>query len=951
MPHKVTSIESLMRQLQSTAQPLAATTASLGDKEQFLFKIAFEPDSMTLAQVTTVDHRGRAMVVDPSRVGEREGLMLRTLDHIHRQLEGNVWGEPDPKPYLCRHPLLLQRLLDCDNLVGEDMRPLAVRPYGRSLLLVLDEQGDNYQASFGVNDPDKGLLTGVRLLGEGCAIAGQGIYPIKPLGAQYDTIQQFVITFAKPQLDIYLSALYSYLTNIEIHKLPYKVQHIASMATSVPTLVFESVDSDMTLGMRLTASAEGEGEMDRSLLTMQVNVDHNARLVTMRHVERADLTEEAKFLWSVLSQCAPSKAALREVYVEQYDTRGVAGQPGTHHYYYSLPPVIASAFLTTGLPAILGRYNLVGSDKLLDFKVRPVKPRLNVTINSGIDFLEGKATVDIDGQMMNLAELIAQYKKHRYVALTDGNRALIDDKFMQRLVRLFDRATKKDGKVRISFFDLPEVEAMLGEQLQGAAVERSHRVYEGFNRLATQRMHFNQVNATLRSYQKEGVKWINYLYENNLGGCLADDMGLGKTLQTIAMFARIYPKVSQPSLIVMPRSLLFNWENELRRFAPQLTFSIYYGPQRNLAEALKSQLVLTTYALVRNDVKQFIEHEFHYVVLDESQNIKNVGAQATKAVTLLKAKHRLALSGTPIENNLTELYSLFRFLNPAMFGSVQEFNAKYSVPIQRDGDSEAAATLRRKVFPFILRRLKRDVLTELPARTDQTLTVEMNADHQQFYEARRLFYEEMIHGELSKRGIEGAQFLMFRALSELRQAASIPESLTDGQVKGAKIDPLLESMTEAIEGGHKVVVFFNFIAGIELVGQCLDKNGIDYAVMTGSTTDRRTVVERFQNDPQCMALLMTIKTGGVGLNLTVADTVYIFEPWWNKAAEEQAINRLHRIGQKAKVLSYSIIVHDTIEEKIRQLQQQKVELTDAIISSDSAMSKHLTEEDIRFILS
>ena len=951
MKTHITPIETLMQQLQSTAKPLVHTSAS-HEAVEFSFKIVFDAGSATLAQVETVDNRGRAVVVDPHRTPGPEDLLLRTLEDIDRQRRQNVWGNDSTAIYLCDHPVVLSRLLDCHNLVGEDMRPLAVKDYGRDLLLTLKEvNGDCYQAAFAVMDADKGLIGDVRLLSEQYALAGQGIYPIKSVGERFQTIAQFAITFAKTQLDVYLSALFSYLSNITLYNFPYKIRHIDIPSATMPTLVFESVDSDMTLNMRLTSQAQsGNDQFDQSALTMQVNVDHEGRQVVIRHVEHIDLYAEAVFLKKVFNECTPSKKELKNLYVEKVSDAGW-GKSAEQYYFYSVPPALASAFLTNGLPSILGRYNLVGSDKLLDFKVRPVKPRLNVSIGSGIDFLEGTANVDINGHTISVHDLIAQYEKNHYITLTDGNRALIDEKFMQRLIRIFSKAVKKDGKLKISFFDLPEVEDLLGEQLKGAAMERSHKVYAGFNLLADQHMTFKQVNATLRNYQKEGVKWINYLYENNLGGCLADDMGLGKTLQTIAMLARIYPKVKQPSLIVMPRSLLFNWENELKRFAPQLSFSIYYGQQRDLDEALKSQLVLTTYALVRNDAEQLIKQQFHYVILDESQNIKNVTAQATKAVTLLKAKHRLALSGTPIENNLTELYSLFRFLNPAMFGSVQEFNANYTIPIQRDADSEAAATLRRKVFPFILRRLKADVLTELPARIDQTITVEMDAKHQAFYEQRRSFYEEMINNTMKEKGVAGAQFLMFQALSELRQAASIPELLTDGKVAGAKVGPLIDSLNEAVDNGHKAVVFFNFIYGIEMVEEQLDKLGIQCAVMTGSTTNRRAVIERFQNDPQCMVMLMTVKTGGVGLNLTAADTVYIFEPWWNKAAEEQAINRLHRIGQKAKVLSYSIIVHNTIEEKIRLLQQRKVELTDAVISSDSDMNKQLSEEDIQFILS
>jgi len=368
-----------------------------------------------------------------------------------------------------------------------------------------------------------------------------------------------------------------------------------------------------------------------------------------------------------------------------------------------------------------------------------------------------------------------------------------------------------------------------------------------------------------------------------------------------------------------------------------------------LHEAMKQQLILTTYALVRNDIEQFREQEFHYIILDESQNIKNLASQTTQAVLLLNGRHRLALSGTPIENNLAELYSLYRFLNPAMLGSLDDFNKQYAGPIQHGADKEATEALRRKIFPFMLRRLKKDVLKELPDRTEQTLYVEMDNSHAKFYEERRQYYQMAIQQSIKSQGLEKSQMMMFQALSELRRIASVPESLSDGAIASPKIPLLCEQVEELVASGHKVVIFFNFIAGIELVGERLTELGIDYTTMTGSTRDRRAVIERFQNDAGCRALLMTLKTGGVGLNLTVADTVYIFEPWWNKAAEEQAINRLHRIGQKAKVLSFALITRDTIEEKIRLLQQQKQDLADSLITGDAAITKRLTEEDIKYI--
>lgn len=934
------NLESLLQRLKTNnTSHRHAHWQAAASQEPFWLMISYDQHG---AFVTTVNAKGKPIMVDENATSGEQLNALRVLHNLQDSRAMQIdWSDHSSQIYLQQYPHLLYQLLRCDNLVDSKMRPITVATGTTQVLLLLAEGKDGYHASFAVMTAD-GPCALDRLVSDQYALCGTTIHPIKPLGRDYALLTEFAITVQPAQLRPYLTALLSTVDNIGLRHIPFTTEVSPHAITLQPTLIFESVDSDMTLNMLLTSTTSDDDETMGALdLGIAVSVDLEHRHITVRRRERVSIAAETEFLMTLLRRCAPSKAEARSLYCD----------PRPDSSIFCIPPGTALAFLTQGLPSILGRYNLLGSDKLLDFKLKPVRPRLNVSLSSGIDFLEGSATVSLGDEEFSVYDLLAQFKKSHYITLTDGNRALIDEKFMQRLERLFARAAKKDGKVKISFFDLPEVEAMLGQKVLGQVAERTHSVFEGFNHLPEQRMKFGQVNATLRNYQKEGVKWLNYLYENHLGGCLADDMGLGKTLQTITMLARIYPKVKRPSLLVMPRSLLFNWENELQRFAPQLTFTIYYGPQRDLTEALKSQLVLTTYALVRNDIEQLLEHEFHYIILDESQNIKNVASQSTKAVTLLKAEHRLALSGTPIENNLVELYSLFRFLNPSMFGSLQDFNNRFTTPIQRNDDQEAATTLRRKVFPFILRRLKRDVLTELPARTDQTLTVEMSDEHKHFYEQRRRFYEAMVDNTLKSEGVNAAQFIMFQALTELRRAASIPESLTDGRVRSAKFDPLCDSLLEAVGNGHKVVVFFNFIAGIEIVGDMLTEQGIDYAMMTGSTTDRRTVVERFQNDPQCMVLLMTLKTGGVGLNLTAADTVYIFEPWWNKAAEEQAINRLHRIGQKAKVLSYSIVVHDTIEDKIRQLQQQKSDLAEAIISSDSAMSKQLTEEDIRFILS
>jgi SNF2 family DNA or RNA helicase len=392
-------------------------------------------------------------------------------------------------------------------------------------------------------------------------------------------------------------------------------------------------------------------------------------------------------------------------------------------------------------------------------------------------------------------------------------------------------------------------------------------------------------------------------------------MGLGKTLQAIAMLATVYPQQEKSSLIIMPRTLLFNWANEIEKFRPDLTYYLYHGPTRNIEEAQKHQLILTTYATARNDIETFKDEEFYYIILDESQNIKNLDSQISKAAMILKAEHRLALSGTPVENNLGELYALFRFLNPAMFGSGEDFNAQYALPIQRDGDKESLHELKKKIYPFILRRLKQDVLQDLPDKIEQTLFVEMSTEQQTCYEQRRQFYYKTVKEQIKEAGINRSQFFILQALTELRQIASIPESKSDNLIVSPKREVLQEQILDVIAGGHKVLIFANYLHALECVSEDLDQAGIEYLMMTGATRDRETLVQKFQNDDQYKVFLMTLKTGGIGLNLTAADYVFFFDPWWNRSAENQAIDRTHRIGQDKTVFSYKLITKGTIEEK------------------------------------
>lgn len=769
-------------------------------------------------------------------------------------------------------------------------------------------------------------------------VTKKSLLRVKSVGDNFQNLMVFTDPFAKERLESFLSIFFSSVDNVKLDFEGHNVVFGKSMVKPTPVLAFEKIDSDNSLYLRVM-NAIGNLPADLSenfylnrVATLAENGD-----VVVRGVDEFDPDQDIELVKREIKANAPTKAAAKEVWADDN--------------LFVIPPEVASPFLTGALPVLLGKFKLIGAEKLKTYKITAATPKLSVKLGSGIDFLEGTADVEVGDQKFSLNDLLTQYSRNRYVTLSDGNRAVFDDTYMKRLERIFSRAKGKDSKVKVSFFDLPEVMNLLDDSnLTGKAFNACRKFYEGFRKLSSTKVSTPGLKAKLRGYQVDGLQWLNYLYENDMGGCLADDMGLGKTVQTIAMLCHSVPKQTSPSLIVMPRSLLFNWEEEFRKFAPHIKIATYYGPDRDFKKAMEAQVVLTSYAVMRNDIEQLSKEEFDYVILDESQNIKNVDAMVTKAAWLLRGRHRLAISGTPIENNLTELYSLYRFLNPAMFGTIKNFNDLYATPIQRDGDEETARDLRRKIFPFMLRRLKQDVLTDLPERTEQTLMVEMTPQQRDLYEERRRYFAGEIGEAIQTKGLEKARFELLRALGELRQIASIPEEKSEGTISSPKIDLLVENVTQSVENGHKVVVFYNFLAGIELTGQKLEKAGIGYDIMTGATTDRKRVVENFRDNPDCKVLLMTVKTGGVGLNLVNADTVFIAEPWWNKAAEDQAVNRLHRIGQKNAVNCYFLITKDTIEEKIRQLQEQKSALIDAVISSDTA-GKALSQDDINYLLS
>lgn len=460
------------------------------------------------------------------------------------------------------------------------------------------------------------------------------------------------------------------------------------------------------------------------------------------------------------------------------------------------------------------------------------------------------------------------------------------------------------------------------------------------------------LEKTLRPYQKDGVASLNFLRENNFGGILADEMGLGKTLQVLALLSVVSAK---PALVVCPTSLVWNWQAEAQKFTPQLKTLVLHGPERHALFDQVSQhdLVITSYALVRRDAELYANLEFDTLVLDEAQHIKNRQTQNAQAVKAIKARHRLVLTGTPMENSVLDLWSIFDFLMPGYLGAAQDFRERYEVPITRDKNSTAQERLGRRLRPFVLRRTKREVAPDLPEKIEQVsfcdLTDEQAAVYRELLEATRREVTEAV----GEHGLAKSRMIVLSALLRLRQVCCDLRLLKlekPIETPSGKFTLFRELLDEVIDGGHRVLVFSQFVSMLTLLREELERESIQHCYLDGSTVNRAEVVNRFQTERDIPVFLISLKAGGVGLNLTGADTVIHFDPWWNPAVEDQATDRAHRIGQKRIVTNYKLITRGTVEEKILTLQARKRELISATLASEEQLASALTWEDIQELI-
>ncbi|MGN6386419.1 MAG: SNF2-related protein [Verrucomicrobiota bacterium] len=463
------------------------------------------------------------------------------------------------------------------------------------------------------------------------------------------------------------------------------------------------------------------------------------------------------------------------------------------------------------------------------------------------------------------------------------------------------------------------------------------------------------LEKVLRPYQTEGVAWLEFLRSNRFGGILADEMGLGKTLQTLAFLQsvrdRTEPANCLPSLIVCPTSLVFNWVNEAVKFTPGLKVLALHGPKRQdqFEEVPTSDLVITSYALIRRDAELYRQFEFEAAVLDEAQHIKNRQTQNAQAVKMIQARHRFVLTGTPIENSVLDLWSIFDFLMPGYLGAAKDFKERYEVPITKEKNSEAQKRLSRRIRPFLLRRLKRDVAKDLPEKIEQVSFCELSSDQQEVYQQLLESSRQEISSAVSEQGLQRSRMIMLTALLRLRQACCDLRLLklqNASESNSSKLELFNEFLQEVIDGGHRVLVFSQFVEMLQILKQSLEEEKIQYCYLDGSSTERGKIVEQFQSG-NIPVFLISLKAGGVGLNLSAADTVIHFDPWWNPAVEAQATDRAHRIGQTRVVTSYKLITRGTVEEKILHLQNKKRELIDATLDGEEQFTNSLTWEELQ----
>ncbi len=687
--------------------------------------------------------------------------------------------------------------------------------------------------------------------------------------------------------------------------------------------------------------------------------DHGAEAVAQRILESFGAVE-----LSCVSGCVPDFDSQAN-YLVSLDGSAHAGCSFTAHAVPQLEQhgfrvSVDDSYPFPVLPAHAPWYALVEPDEQLDW--------------FGVEL-----GIEVDGKPVNLVPALLEVlestaegtsfeslahspSKFRAIPVGDGRYAVLPWERLKRVLQVLADLYPEDGKIQARLelpqshvVGLAELDEALGDggaqvRWRGdtGSVERAKSLHRG-PQWSPQPA---ALRATLRPYQHEGLVWLEHLRDNDMGGVLADDMGLGKTLQTISLLAREKEarRMDQPSLIVTPTSLVGNWNRELDKFAPHIRTLVFTGTKRHKqwGDFDRAEVVITSYPILIRDLEKIQEREYHYVILDEAQAVKNPRSIASTSVRTLEARHRLAITGTPVENNLDELWSLFEFVLPGLLGRQQQFRKRFRDPIEKNNDEEVLHSLRRRVEPFILRRLKESVAQDLPPKTELVRSVDLTGDQRDLYESIRIAAQGEVRQTIAKKGIAGSAVTILDALTKLRQVCCdprlVPVESARAVERSAKYDLFFELLEAQLAAGRRVLVFSQFARMLALLGRGMYERDISHVTLTGSTPDRQKVVDAFEGG-EADVFLISLKAGGTGLNLVSADTVIHYDPWWNAAAQMQATDRAYRIGQKKPVFVYNLIATASVEERMLALQRRKRYLADTLLGTAQGVGQ-LSEDEV-----
>ena len=621
----------------------------------------------------------------------------------------------------------------------------------------------------------------------------------------------------------------------------------------------------------------------------------------------------------------------------------------------------AVAFWTQGFSDLPNTWEKLAPPGLVGARVHGGTLTPQVRVGTGVDWLDFDLRFEVGGAAADWDAVRASLEsKQKLVKLQDGSYARLDDDAMATLLEKVNELYTQDGNVqRLPISQLGKVREIVELVGESTVTKDAESLFSRFESLDNVELIAKPrgLKAELRSYQKRGFSWLVFLYQQGAGGVLADDMGLGKTLQTIALLLWVKSKLKgKTHLVVAPTSVVANWDREIKRFAPSLSTLVWQGAARHGQQSKLEacDVLLTSYALLRRDEDLLSELDFGYVILDEAQYIKNPMSATAKVAKRLRSDRRLALTGTPIENRLSEVWSIFDFISPGSLGSLRNFEERFARPIDR-GEAEPAERLRAAVKPFVLRRLKSEVAQDLPPKIIQDIVVPMAEEQRALYSQILREVRQTVMDEVERTSIAKSQIQILTALTRLRQVACDPRLTkiegTWGERESGKVQAFRELMTEAVAGGHRVLVFSQFVSMLTLLREVADEQAWPYLYLDGSVKNRGELVDQFNSDESFPLFFISLKAGGTGLNLTGADTVVHYDPWWNPAVEDQATDRAHRIGQNKVVSVYRLIAEGTVEEKILNLSEKKRDLVSKVMSTEGSSLKGLTEAEVNELLS